>query len=319
MIKVGIVGADSLQAGELLRILVNHPEVDIASLYSPGMAGRDISCCHHGFIGERTLTFTDRINPAKLNAVFITDDSEMGRQIVDRLKDWPELRVINLSPSRFEYWENSDMEYGLSEINRKPLVRGAKTAIIPSSAASVALIALYPLAANLLISSDIDIEVTIPVSLSAPDANQIEKEIIRQLKKYQNSFENNVEVRFKKGSSARGIRVRISMKSPLSALEVDKIFEAIYNDHNFTFMTMEDVAEKEVEGTQKCVISFCKPGAGLIEINAVADAFMRGGAGDAVHMLNLLFALHEKVGLHLKSSVFGDPSDLSSRQPSWFA
>lgn len=319
MIKVGIVGADSLQAGELLRILVNHPEVDIVSLYSPGMAGRDISCCHHGFIGERTLTFTDRINPAKLNAVFITDDSEMGRQIVDRLKDWPELRVINLSPSRFEYWENSDMEYGLSEINRKPLVRGAKTAIIPSSAASVALIALYPLAANLLISSDIDIEVTIPVSLSAPDANQIEKEIIRQLKKYQNSFENNVEVRFKKGSSARGIRVRISMKSPLSALEVDKIFEAIYNDHNFTFMTMEDVAEKEVEGTQKCVISFCKPGAGLIEINAVADAFMRGGAGDAVHMLNLLFALHEKVGLHLKSSVFGDPSDLSSRQPSWFA
>lgn len=319
MIKVGIIGADSLQAGELLRILVNHPEVDIISLYAPSMAGRDISCCHHGFIGERTLVFTDKINPTKLDAVFITDDSDMGRQLVDRLKDWPDLRVINLSPSRFEYWENSDMEYGLSEINRKPLVRGAKTAIIPTAAAAVSLIALYPLAASLLISSDIDIEVTLPSSLTAPNADQIKKEITRQLKKYQNSFDDEIEIRFKKGKSARGLRIKISLKSPLSALEVDKVFETVYDDHNFTFMTMEDVSEKEVEGTQKCVISFCKPGAGLIEINAVADAFMRGGSGDAVHMLNLLFALHEKVGLHLKSSVFGDPADLSSKQPSWFA
>lgn len=283
------------------------------------MAGRDISCCHHGFIGERTLVFTDKINPAKLDAVFITDDSDMGRQIVDRLKEWPHLRVINLSPSRFDYWENSDMEYGLSEINRKPLVRGAKTAIIPSPIAAVALIALYPLAASLLIFSDIDIEVTVPASLSIPDPIHVEEEITRQLKKHQNSFEGKVDIVFKKGKSARGLRIKISLKSPLSALEVDKVFEAIYDDHNFTFMTMEDVSEKEVEGTQKCVISFCKPGAGLIEINAVADAFMRGGAGDAVHMLNLLFALHEKVGLHLKSSAFGDIADHSTKQPSWFA
>lgn len=319
MIKIGIVGADSPQAGELLRILVNHPEVDIVSLYAPGMAGREISSCHHGFIGERALTFTDKLNPSKLNAVFITDDSDMGRNIVDRLEEWPELRIINLSPSRFENWENSDMEYGLSEINRKPLVRGAKTAILPSAAAAVALIALYPLASNLLLASDIDIEISAPASLQSPDSKHIAAEISRQLKKYQTGFEGNVNVRFSKGNSARGIHAKVSMKCPLSAMEVDKFFEAIYDDHNFTFMTMEQVDEKEVEGTQKCVVSFCKPGAGLLEINAVADAFMRGGAGDAVHMLNLLFALHEKVGLHLKSSVFGDFPQIVSKQTSWFA
>lgn len=319
MIKIGIIGADSPQAGELLRILVNHPEVDIISLYAPGMAGRDITCCHHGFIGERMLSFTDSINPAKLDAVFIADDSEMGRRIVDRLEEWPELRVINLSPSRFDKWENSDMEYGLSEINRKPLVRGAKTAILPSAAAAVSLIALYPLASNLLLDSDIDIEVSAPSTLQSPEPQKIAAEIARQLKKYQTGFNGHVNVRFKKGSSERGIRATVSMKCPLSAMEVDKFFEAIYDDHNFTYMTMEEVSEKEVQGTQKCVVSFCKPGAGLIEINAVADAFMRGGAGDAVHMLNLLFALHEKVGLHLKASVYGGDAANSSKQTSWFA
>ena len=319
MIKIGIIGADSPQAGELLRILVNHPEVDIVSLYAPGMSGREISSCHHGFIGERVLTFTDTINPSKLDAVFIADDSDMGRRIVDRIEEWPELRIINLSPSRFDNWENSDMEYGLSEINRKPLVRGAKTAIIPSAAAGVSLIALYPLASNLLLDSDIDIEVSAPSALLSPDPKQIAAEILRQLKKYQTGFNGNVYVRFSKGSSERGIRAKVSMKCPLSAMEVDRFFEAIYDDHNFTYMTMEEVSSKEVEGTQKCVVSFCKPGAGLIEINAVADAFMRGGAGDAVHMLNLLFALHEKVGLHLKASVYGGNVSPTSKQTSWFA
>lgn len=319
MIKIGIVGADSPQAGELLRILVNHPEVDIISLYAPGMAGREVSCRHHGFIGERVLTFTDSINPSKLDAVFIADDSETGRRIVDRIEEWPELRIINLAPSRFENWENSDMEYGLSEINRKPLVRGAKTAIIPSVAAAVSLIALYPLASNLLLDSDIDIEVSAPAALLSPDPKHISEEISRQLKKYQTGFNGNVYVRFTRGDTERGIRSKVTMKCPLSAIEVDRFFEAVYDDHNFTFMTMEEVSEKEVEGTQKCVVSFCKPGAGLVEINAVADAFMRGGAGDAVHMLNLLFALHEKVGLHLKASVYGGISAAPSKQTSWFA
>lgn len=319
MIKIGIVGAESPQAGELLRILINHPEVDIISLYSPAMSGRDVSACHHGFIGERILTFSDKINPAKLDVIFIANDSEMGRNIVDRLEDWPELRIINLAPSRFENWENSDMEYGLSEINRKPLVRGAKTAIIPSSPAAIALISLYPLASNLLLDSDIDIEISLPPSVQPPDSKLIEEEITRQLKKNQTSFNNKIYVRFTKGQSSRGIRVRISLKCPLSAAEVDKFFESLYDDHNFTFMTMEHVSEKEVEGTQKCIVSFCKPGAGLIEIDAVADAYMRGGAGDAVHMMNLLFALHEKVGLNLKSSSFGFSPNLNSKQTSWFA
>lgn len=319
MIKVGIIGADSPQAGELLRILMNHPEVDIKELYAPGLAGRNITCCHHGFIGERPLAFCDKINPARLDAIFIADDSEMGRKIVDNLEEWPELRIINMAPSRFENWENSDMEYGLSEINRKPLVRGAKTAILPSAAAAVALIALYPLASNLLLSSDVDVEVSAPSSLVSPDPKHIEYEIKRQLKKFQNSFEGKVNVRFAKGKTERGMRAKVSIKCPLSVGEVNNYFEAIYDDHNFTFMTLEEVNEKEVEGTQKCVLSFCKPGAGLIEIDAVADAFLRGGAGDATHMLNLLFALHEKVGLHLKSAVFGEIPPRSSGQTSWFA
>ncbi|MDE5675381.1 MAG: N-acetyl-gamma-glutamyl-phosphate reductase, partial [Muribaculaceae bacterium] len=71
MIKVGIIGADTPEAGELLRLLINHPEVEVETLYAPLLAGRQVSSCHHGFIGERSMNFTDRLDLSKIDAVFI--------------------------------------------------------------------------------------------------------------------------------------------------------------------------------------------------------------------------------------------------------
>ncbi len=81
MIKVGIIGADKPDSGELLRILVNHPEVDVVSLFAPGMTGRQVTSCHAGFIGERAMTFSDKIDPSKLDVVFIADDSQVGKDL----------------------------------------------------------------------------------------------------------------------------------------------------------------------------------------------------------------------------------------------
>lgn len=321
MIKVGIVGADSSDAGELLRILVNHPEVEVTTLYSQSLSGRKVADRHHGFIGEEAFQFTDKIDPTKLDAVFVADCSVAGDAIIERSEEWPELRIINLAPGRFEKQNAFDMEYGLSEINRKALVRGARRAIVPTPAASVALTALYPLASHLLLASDITIEVEAPEGLVADlDAAKIAAEISRQLRKAQNSFAGNVDVRIKKNGFHRAMRVKTELKCPLAAEEIGKVYESVYDDHNFTFVTRGRVAETEVEGTQKCVVSFCKPGAGLLEIEAVADARMRGGAGDAVHILNLLFALHEKVGLSLKPSGYGvDSGGRKTDGVEWFA
>lgn len=320
MIKVGIIGADKPDAGELLRLLLNHPEVEVVSLYAPSLSGRQISSCHHGFIGERALYFTDRIDIAKLDALFIVDDSQFGKDVIDSAEKYEDLRIINLSPGRFDNWANNEMEYGLSEINRKPMVRGARMAIVPTAVASLALIALHPLAMNLLLPSSLKITVLAPEDvIKAIDKEKAISEISRQLKKAQNSFSGEISLNLVPDGKSRAMRVICSMKCTLGVAEIDRIYESVYDDHNFAFTSLSKIGSEEVEGTQKCVISFCKPGAGLIEVESIGDCRLRGAAGDAVHVMNLLFALHEKVGLNLKPSCFGEHPDTLSRQASWFA
>lgn len=320
MIKIGIIGADKPDAGELLRLLLNHPEVEVETLYAPTLSGRQISSCHHGFIGERIMNFTDRLDLSKLDVIFIMDDSEIGRSVIEKALDMEQLRVIDLSPGRFDDWSTMEMEYGLSEINRKPLVRGARMSIVPTPVASLALIALYPLATNLLLPSEISLTVVAPENLAKGiDPKKVSDEIARQLKQAQNSFVGKINMKIVSEGRGRSMRVIASMTCPVAIAEIDRIYDSIYDDHSFAYTSLSKVGGEEVEGTQKCVVSFCKPGADLIEIEAVGDCHLRGGAGDALHAMNLLFALHEKVGLNLKPSRFGDIGEASSRQASWFA
>lgn len=320
MIKVGIIGADSPDAGELLRILNHHPEVDILTLLSPSWAGRMVAARHHGFIGESLPNFSDKISPADLDVVFIADDSAEGRNLLMNSDNFPELRIVDLSPSRIEHWDCFGMEYGLSEANRKPLVRGARIALIPSQAASLILISLYPLALNLLLNSDIDITIQAPEEVTQSiNIKRLKYEIITFLQKTQNNFNSSLIINVISCESGRSMRVSSVFKSPLAVAEVSNLFDSVYDDHNFTFTSLSEVSRLEVEGTQKCIVSIDKPGAGLLELIAVGDCHMRGGAGDAVHIMNLFFALDEKVGLHLKPSCFIGESKENGKSVSWFA
>lgn len=319
MIKVGIIGAEKIEAGELLRILLHHPEVDIVSLYSPAFAGRRVASCHHGFLGEEIVNFTEKIDPSELDIIFIADDSPMAKSILTHSEDFPKLRIVDMSESRFADWRAFGLEYGLSEINRKSLVRGARLALVPSAPAALTLLALHPLALHLLLSSDVEISVAAPQPvLKALDADRSASEIATMLSKVQTSFNGKVRVSFLPVNSGRSMRVRILMRCPLSIAEVDKVFESVYDDHSFVFTSLSNVDRKEVEGTHKCMVTFSKPAPDTLELESVGDAHLRGGAGDAVHVLNLFFALDEKVGLHLKPSLFGAEDD-GPQQVSWFA
>ena len=86
--------------------------------------------------------------------------------------------------------------------------------------------------------------------------------------------------------------------------EILRLYDSHFDDHNFTFHVSYPVGMEEVEGTDRCVISLSKPTPDTLHVEAVADARLRGGAGEAVHLMNLLFGLHERVGLTLKASVY---------------
>ena len=320
MINIAIIGAEDPLAGEMMRILISHPEANMKLLFSPSLRGLPVSSVHHGFIGEEIVNFSDKEDIGKIDVVFLLDDSEFSHKIkgLEAIEENP--KIIDLSPRRHEGWRAADIEYGLSEINRKALVRGARKAVIPSSIASLSLIGLAPLASYLLLPDNLELYVAAPEDvIQELDPKKIAEEIAQQLKKRQQSFEGNVKLRISKNNSERVMRVKTKFRCLLGIEEIQKIYDSIYDDHNFTFTSIKEVEGKEVEGTQKTIISFSKPTSDTLEIEVVGDCRLRGGAGDAVHVLNLFFNLHEKIGLELKPSRFKIEKASTSKPLSWFA
>lgn len=298
MIKIGIAGAGSPVAGELIRILALHPEIEITEACEPALRGRKLASVHRGLIGETELSFTDNIRPDELDVIFICERTPQADIIVQRRAEFPELKIIDLTGTCAE----PDFECGLSEINRKPLVRGARCSTLLSPVASAALVALYPLAANLLLSAPIEIKASLPDGM---DAGNAAAEIERELRKVQNSFNSTVTVTARPGESPRGLRIAADIPTSMTVEDLLRLYEGIYDDHNFTFMVSEQQLQAaEAEGTQRCLISVTRRDAGSVHIEAVADARMRGGAGDAVHVMNLLFGLYERTGLAFKTCIY---------------
>lgn len=304
MVKIGILDADDPLGGELVRILVNHPEVEIDSLYAPLLMGRSVASFHHGLIGETPLNFSDKLNPEELDLLVILNNNEMSSRILSRIDNWEGLKVIAKDKEAFSGFSN-EVEKGLSEINRKALVRGARFSHILSPAIVPALIVLSPLGDYMLLNSDIEIEVSLPQDMiQNSNIDSLNEELKELLKQRQPSFSGDVSLKIVPSSSLRGAETFIRINNSLPLEEIEKIYDSLYDDHNFTFLSRTEVGTSEVEGTQKVVLTLEKPDPEHLTIHAVSDARMRGGAGDIVHVLNLFFGLHEKTGLSLKSSVF---------------
>lgn len=309
MIKVGIVGADSPMAGELIRILVNHPDVDLVTAHAPALRGRSVTSVHHGLTGELNLEFTDEIDPRRLDVVFIDSHSETAERFrawardPEAEEDCPDLRIIDMSHAPSLDFESLGMVYGLPEINRKAIVHGARSAVVPRSVAAVSLISLFPMATHLLLNDTINIRIECPDDIAVPEKlERAHDETIHILRKLQQSHNGDVTFeRVPSTHSARAIRLEIETRCGVRKDELTRIFEETYDDHNFTFISGRPMPPEEVEGTDKCIISLSEPEEGKILIETVADCRMRGGAGDAVHIMNLMFGLHEKTGLYLKA------------------
>lgn len=304
MIKAAITGADTPEAGELLRILANHPEVIVTTLCAPGKEGLAVSSVHHGLIGELKLNFSGPLSMTPdCSVIFVCGNSMTAAEFSALQLARPDIRTVIIGDIPNLDTERIGVVYGLPEINRKPLVRGAVSAIVPSPIASVVLTALYPLALNMLINDSLEIDVVAPEDIISRDSGNAKQEIVEVLSQTQLSFGNNLKMSYTASDSIRKMKAVMTLSCPVTIEQIQEIFE-IYNDHNFSFPIASSVCENEVIGTNKCIISLRKPSDTALRLEVVADPRMRGGAGEAVHIMNLLFGLHEKTGLALKASEF---------------
>ncbi|MCD7971489.1 MAG: N-acetyl-gamma-glutamyl-phosphate reductase [Candidatus Azobacteroides sp.] len=322
MIKVGIIGGAGYTAGELIRLLINHPDAKIVFVNSGSNAGNKITDVHSGLYGETDLTFTDELPLNEVDVLFFCTAHGDTRKFME-VNQLPEnLKIIDLSMDYRMESDDHDFIYGLPELNRKRIIRGNRVAN-PGCFATCIELALLPLAKNLMLNNEIHINAITGstgagvkpsstshfswrnnnMSIYKAFDHQHVPEIVQSLTTLQNSFSAPINFIPYRGDFPRGIFATLYMDCAVELNEVRRMYEEYYDDHSFTFIVDKNPDLKQVVNTNKCLLHLEKHGSKLLIISMI-DNLLKGASGQAVHNMNLLFGLQEKVGLNLKPSGF---------------
>lgn len=323
MIKAGIIGGAGYTAGELIRLLINHPDVQIEWINSSSNAGNRVDAVHQGLIGETDLKFISETPFEDIDVMFCCTPHGETRKFMEAHNVPENLRIIDLSTDYRHQDGSHDFVYGLPELNRKKIVNETKHIANPGCFATCIQLALLPLAKNLLLNSDIHVHAITGstgagvkpgatshfswrndnVSIYKPFKHQHLDEIRQSLTQLQNSFKSELNFIPVRGCFSRGIFASVYLDCPLELDMVRKLYDDYYSDHSFTFVTDKMPDLKDVVNTNKCLLHLIKEGDKLLIISVI-DNLLKGASGQAVHNMNLLFGLHERVGLALKPSAF---------------
>lgn len=320
MIKVGIIGGAGYTAGELIRLLIHHPQVEITFIHSTSNAGNAISSVHGGLIGETELEFVAEYNLSVIDVLFLCSAHGQSRKFWEENPLPATLKVIDLAQDFRD--ESCGYVYGLPEINSKRIAHTFRLAN-PGCFATAIQLALLPLAANALLKNEVHVTAitgstgagvkpgstthfswrTDNLSVYKAFEHQHLIEINRTLKTLQPSFDSSVNFVPMRGDFARGIFASVYTDCDLTAEQAVELYKQFYADAAFTFVVERDVDLKQVVNTNKAVVSVAKHGNKLHIVSAI-DNLLKGASGQAVQNLNIMFGFDEKLGLNLKPSAF---------------
>lgn len=319
-IKAGIIGGAGYAAGELLRVLLNHPQISVAFVLSRSQAGRPVSSVHTDLLGDTELRFCDSIDNSVDVVFFCLAHGESSQRIGEIA---PAVKIIDLSQDfRVQSHPDRKFVYGLPELHRDTIKRATHIAN-PGCFATAIQLGLLPLAKHQLISSDITVscttgstgagrELTASSHFSWRDNNlsvykafkhQHLAEILQGLKSLQPEFNNDLLMFPQRGSFTRGIFACISLKLQLPLDQLRRLYEDYFASHPFIRISGDTIDLKQVINTNKCFLSFEQNGDQVL-IVSVIDNLLKGASGQAVQNMNLMFGLEETSGLKLKASVF---------------
>jgi len=322
MIKTGIIGGAGYTAGELLRLLINHPQVEITFVHSESNAGNKITAVHSGLLGETDLVFTDNLAllPA-IDLLFFCTAHGDTKKFIDSHELPANLKIIDLSTDYRAKRADHDFVYGLPELNHDAITRAQHIAN-PGCFATAIQLAVLPLAkAGLLNEVHVNAITGSTGAGVKPGAtthfswrndnisvykafeHQHLGEIKQSINQLQTSFEAPVNFIPVRGDFARGIFATVYTECDLSLEEAQKLYNDFYAGHPFTIVTDSNPDLKQVINTNKCLLHVEKHGNKLLIISVI-DNLLKGASGQAVHNMNLLFGLPETTGLKLKPVAF---------------
>jgi len=321
-IRIGIIGGAGYTAGELIRILLNHPGAEIRFIHSISHSGEPVTSVHDDLLGETPLLFSDDMDLPETDVLFLCQGHGKSRSFLDNHPLPDSVKVIDLSAD-FRLNDGShNFVYGLPELNREA-IRHARRIANPGCFATGIELALLPLAGAGLLSDDIHVQAItgstgagqLPSetthfswregNLSAYKifSHQHQEEILQSIRQLQPAFDwefNFIPVR---GNHTRGIFVTAYTRFGGSAGDARELFTNWYCDHPFSVVTSENPSLKQVINTNKALIYIEKQNNKLVIVTCI-DNLLKGASGQAVQNMNLMSGLEETTGLKLKPSAF---------------
>ena len=322
MIKVGIIGGAGYTAGELLRLLLMHPEVEIKFVHSSSNAGNYITDVHTGLLGETDLVFTSEMPFDEIDLLFFCTAHGDTRKFLESHALPDELKIIDLSMDYRIKSNEHDFIYGLPELNRRNTCKSRYVAN-PGCFATCIELGLLPLAKEHLLKGDISVNAITGstgagvkpsatthyswrdnnISIYKPFEHQHVPEIMQSIKQLQPDYDGSIDFIPYRGCFPRGIFATLVVKCDLDIETLYKLYTSYYERDSFTHVVERPLDLKQVVNTNKCLIHLEKHGDKLL-ITSVIDNLLKGASGTAIHNMNLLFGLAETVGLQLKPSAF---------------
>ncbi|MCB4798587.1 N-acetyl-gamma-glutamyl-phosphate reductase [Neotamlana laminarinivorans] len=324
-IKVGIIGGAGYTAGELIRLLVNHPNAEIDFVYSTSNAGNQISKIHQDLVGSLNRVFTDTVN-TNVDVLFLCLGHGNSVKFLSNYTFSKNTKIIDLGNDfRLEadkVFEGKTFVYGLPELN-KTAIEGANYIANPGCFATAIQLGLLPLADANLLQNDVHINAVTGAtgagtSLSAtthytwrdnnfsyykPFTHQHLGEINQSVKQLQDNFASEINFMPNRGNFSRGIFATLYTKFEGSVDDAKNLYQNFYDNAKFTFVSDDFLHLKQVVNTNKCLVHLHKH-EGKLLITSIIDNLLKGASGQALQNMNLMFGLEETTGLGLKGTYF---------------
>ncbi|MFT6699731.1 MAG: N-acetyl-gamma-glutamyl-phosphate reductase [Porticoccaceae bacterium] len=325
MLEIGIIGGAGYTAGELIRLLLNHPKSKINFVYSTSNAGNKLYKVHQDLIGATEIRFTSEIN-SNVDVLFLCLGHGNSTAFLEKNSFSENTRIIDLSNDfrllADKNFDGKEFVYGLPELQREK-IKTAKYIANPGCFATALQLAILPLAANGLLQNDVHINAVTGATGAGTSFSSTTHftwrdnnfthykafnhqhlgEIHQTVHQLQANFNSEINFMPNRGNFSRGIFATTYTKFNGSIEDAKEIYQAYYKDAVFTFVSENDIHMKQVVNTNKCLLHVAKHGDKLL-ITSTIDNLLKGASGQAIQNMNLMYGFEERLGLNLKANYF---------------
>ena len=323
-IKVGIVGGSGYTAGELIRLLINHPNVDISFINSKTYTGKKVVDIHKDLIGELEIKFIGEIKDC--DVLFLCLGHNKSEEFLRKTSINRKTKIIDLSQdyrigkSFIGNDEKRDFIYGLPELYKNE-IKTAKNISNPGCFATAIEISLIPSIEKKYIHGEVHTNAitgstgagVVPSKTThfswrnnnVSNYNVFNHRHLNEIYLHLNQICNDVTINFipVRGNFSRGIFCTSYFKSDVTVEEINEVYKIYYKNHPFVHISENEISLKEVINTNKCILHVSKVNDKIL-ITSIIDNLIKGASGQAIQNMNLISGFEEMTGLKLKSSIF---------------